>query len=170
MAPAAGILLFLIAVLVVLFVGSALLRAAVALANKTIGPIRPSASVLWDWEAAEEDEEYARPRRGAPAMPEPGIGQGMLIVFLAGLIQLAVTVAVRIVLDLDIERDLDRGEVLLFAAFSTLVGFGVLAGMTASMLPTTGRRAALAALFFYLIVLALAALIMSLLYAVFGVR
>ena len=160
-----GIPLILIGVLVVLFIGSALLRAAVALANKTIGPVRPSPSVLWDWDAAEEDDDdHGRPRRGAEAMPEPGIAQGMLIVMLAGLVQAVVTVAARILFDLD--TDIDDGEVLVFIAFSTLVGFGTMTGMIASMLPTTGKRAALAALFYHLIAIAVVALVVGVIFVV----
>jgi hypothetical protein len=161
---ALGVPLVLIGVLVVLFIGSALLRAAVALANKTIGPVSPSPSVMWDWDAAEEDDDYGRPRRGADAMPEPGIAQGMLIVFVSSLVQLVVTVAARILFDLD--TDIDDGEVLLLIAFSTLVGFGVLTGMIASMLPTTGKRAALAALFYHLIAIAVLALIGGVIFGV----
>jgi hypothetical protein len=162
--------LIIVGVLIVLFIASALLRAAVALANATIGRVRPSASVLWDWEAGadEDDDDSDRPRRGTLAMPEPGIGQGMAIVFLAALVQLVATVGVRVLFDIDFEDDLtDLGKVL-FIGFSVLVGFGMTTTMAASMLPTTGRRAALAAAYFYLICLAIAAVVGVLMAAVFG--
>ena len=168
MEPGIGILIVLLGVLIVLFVGAALLRAAVAMANKAIGPLKPSASALWDWEAG--DDDYDRPRRGTAAMSEPGIGQGMLILFLTALVQLVVTVVVRILFDIDTRYDLDDGEKVLFVAFSTLVGFGMMTAMIANMLPTTGKRAAVAALFYYLICLLLGATIGGLLYLALGSR
>jgi hypothetical protein len=160
MGPGVAIPIVFVAVLVVLVVGSTFFRAAVAVANKVVGPVKPSASLAWDWEAAEDDEEFEEINRKLQAIPEPGLGQGMLIVLVAGLVQFVLLFLMEGVLRLDRARR--RGEVeewLPAYLVGVAIGFAVMTAMTSSMLPTTGRRAALATVFFYVITIAVGALV-----------
>lgn len=158
MGPAVGILGFFVGILVVLLVGSALLRAAVALANSVIGPVRPKNKPIgWDWDAEEDDEEFAEYERPVRAIPEPGLAQGMGIVFLTALAQVALAFVVGIILDLDdFGGRRGDGPMWVFAhLFGLAVGFLVMLAMLCGMLPTTPKRASVATLFFYLLLLAL---------------
>lgn len=169
MGPAVGIIGFFVGILVVLLVGSALLRAAVALANSVIGPVKPKNKPIgWDWDAEEDDEEETE--RAAPAIPEPGLAQGMGIIFLTGLAQVALAFVAGIVLDLDDIGGRQRGTPMWLIAqlFGVAVGFLVMIAMLSSMLPATPKRAALATLFFYLLILALGVGIWLLLFILFG--
>jgi hypothetical protein len=136
MGPAVGILGVFVGILVVMLVGSALLRAAVALANSVIGPVKPrNKPIGWDWDAEEDDEEEER-ERSAPAIPEPGLAQGMGIIFLTGLAQLALAFVLGILLDLDGfgPRQRDTPVWLLAQLFGLAIGFLVMLGMLSSML------------------------------------
>jgi hypothetical protein len=158
-------------VVVVLLVASTLFRAAVALANSTIGPVKPNPSLAWDWEAAEDDEEYKELGRKLKAIPEPGLGQGMLIMLVVGAVQLVVSFVLTALFELDRRGRRDElEEVLPPILLDVAVGFVVLTGLAASMMPTTARRAALAAFYFYVIAVALVALIFGLLYFALALR
>jgi hypothetical protein len=169
MGPVIGIPLFLIAVLVVLFVGATLLRAAVALANTTIGPVKLNASIAWDWEAADDDDDLEELTRKSRAIPEPGLGQGMAILLVAGIIHFVIVFVLENVFVRD--RDGHRGDLDEWGPpylLGTALGFAVTTTMVASMLPTTGKRASLATFFFYLICVAVVALIWGVIYFVLG--
>lgn len=162
-----GILFYLViwvaGVLLALLVGAALFRAAVALANRSLGPVRRGEPIGWDWDADEDDD----PAPAAAAIPEPSLGRGMSVLFLTALVVLAVLVAVEsnFLREFGLRRRTAEqvGLVALLAA-----GFLALASFSALSLPTTFRRAALAALFFYLILAAVVLVAAGLLFAVFG--
>jgi hypothetical protein len=90
-----GCLCAALAGLVVLVVGSALLRIAVATANKLIGPVNQDAVIGWDWDE-DEDLEPVIPSDG-PAIPELGRWLSMLIVFLSSLVNVTVGLGLRYV-------------------------------------------------------------------------
>ena len=162
MGPGIAIPIFFVAVLVVLVIGSTFFRAAVAVANKMVGPVKPSASLAWDWEAADDDEEFEEINRKLQAIPEPGLGQGMLIILVVGVVQFVLLFLLEGMFRLDCaRRDEDLEDWLPFHLLGFAIGFAVMTGMSASMLPTTGKRAALATFFFYVITLAVAALIVG---------
>jgi hypothetical protein len=151
----------LLGVLIILFVGSALLRAAVAMANRVIGPIVPKNTTIgWDWDADDEEEEEELHEASRLAMPEPGISQGMLIVFLALVVNLAVSLFLAAVLDT--RRPFDWADDPGLHLFATAVGFVAMLGLLAGMLPTRAGRAALATLFFHLILIVLLVMIYGL--------
>ena len=156
------------AVLVLLVVGATLFRAAVALANAVLGPQRMDASLAWDWEAAEDEGDFEELRRRARAIPEPGLGQGMLILFAAGMVQLLIGVVTEGLFDLDGREFGDPDEWLPPHLLGLALGYAVTTGIVSSMLPTTVRRAAVATLFFYLITLLIAGLIVGVIAFVLG--
>jgi hypothetical protein len=165
----AGVLVYLLAwlaaVLLALLVGAALLRAAVAAANRTVGPVRRAEPIGWDWDADEEDEDPVRPAE--VAIPEPGLSTGMLILFLVGLAVLTTA----FLLDSPARRALGltrRDAEALALVLVPGVWFLTLAGTTAAILPTAFRRAALVALYFSLILVAIGAVVYVLLAAAFG--
>ncbi|HSQ55876.1 MAG TPA: hypothetical protein VLM40_09020 [Gemmata sp.] len=167
MAGLLGIGIFLLAVVVLLLTGATFFRAAVALANKTIGPVKPNASIAWDWEAADDDEEFDEINRKLRAIPEPGLGQGVLVMLVVGVVQVLIAFVLEGVFGL--ERARRRGDEegwVLGHLVGIAIGFAVLTGMTASMLPTTGKRAALVAFFFYLVSIAVIAFVVGLIYLV----
>jgi hypothetical protein len=163
------IFIFFAVLLVLLLVGSALLRAAVSLANRTIGPVARKNKILdWDWDAEDDDDDLVE-GRGELAIPEPGLAQGMLIIFLSALVNFAVTFVLANALDID--RHWNRGDVAGYLGvylLGVLAGYVAMMGFLAGMLPTRPGRAALAALFFYLLLIVIAALIFGLLFLVFG--
>jgi hypothetical protein len=165
--PGIGVLVFIIVVLVLLLVGSALLRAAVSLANRTIGPISVKNKILdWDWDAEDDDDDLVE-GRSELAIPEPGLGQGMAIIFLSALVNLAISFVLVNALDRRWHSG-DVAELLAVHLLGVFAGYVAMLGFLAGMLPTRPGRAALAALFFYLILIALAALIFALLFLIFG--
>jgi hypothetical protein len=168
MGPGLGILFAILAVLVVLFVGSALLVGAVALANKTLGPVKADRPIGWDWDA--DDDEEVDFDDGTPPVPEPGLGQGMAILFLTAVVDLAISLVLAFVFEVD--RPFRRGgeEWIAVRLFVLAGGFFLLTSFLAGMLPTTFRRAALVAFYFYLILITVGVLIAGLLYVALGIR
>lgn len=168
MGPGFGMLAAILAVLVVLFAASALLIGAVALANKTLGRVKTDRPIGWDWDA--DDEEEADFDDGAPPIPEPGLGQGMAVIFLAAVVDLALSLVLSFVLETDAPFR-RRGEewvaVRLLALFG---GFFLLTSFLAGMLPTTFRRAALVAFYFCLLLVVIGVVIAGLLYVALGIR
>ena len=163
------IFIFFGVTLVLLLVGSALLRAAVALANRTIGPITPKNKILdWDWDAEDDDDDDLAEGRRELAIPEPGLGQGMLIIFLTALVTFAITFVLVNVLDIDGRWHRDVAEYFGVYLLGAFAGYLAMMGFLAGMLPTRPGRAALATLFFCLILIALLALIFGLLFLAFG--
>lgn len=163
MGPGIGIIIFVLAVLLVLFIGSALVRAGVAIANRVIGRVKVEKPIGWDWDAEEDEEDYEELYGGGQreeAMPEPGIAQGMVIVLLAALAQLILGFLLAFVIDPD---EFDGGARVVAHLIGTAAGFLTMTGLLASMLPTTPKRAALASLFTYLVVVVIAVVVFVLL-------
>ncbi|VTU00169.1 Uncharacterized protein OS=Planctomyces maris DSM 8797 GN=PM8797T_19717 PE=4 SV=1 [Gemmataceae bacterium] len=162
-----GMLVSFGAVLLALFVAAALLRAAVAVANRVAGSNLTETVVGWEWDSA-DDEDEVRVAVGVPPIPEPGVARGMVIVFLAAAANAVALYALGVVVFEGFDAYDDWTAQALVYALAALVGFAALVGLLAAMLPTTVRRAALAALFAYLLLLALAALVAGLVAVVLG--
>jgi uncharacterized membrane protein len=167
-----GVLLYLTAwlggVLLALVVGSALFGAAVALANRTLGPVKkPAGPIGWDWDADEDDEDLVL--AAGTAVPEPGVGLGMRVLFLTALAVLGAVLV--FASQLPRAFGLRRMDAEVLAVFLVPAwGFFVLTGTAAWLLPTTFRRGALVALYFCLILFAVVVVVYALLAAVFGAR
>src|SRR5262245_19739166 len=100
----AGAICPLFAVLAILAAASALLRIAVALANRAIGPVNKDAPIGWDWDADEDDELFEPPGESA-AIPEPGLGKGMFIIFVVAVVDAIIGFGLGSLLTLDADRN-----------------------------------------------------------------
>jgi len=166
-----GVLCSGFVVVLVLIMLSAILRVAVTLAGRMTGPVNKDAPIGWDWDADEDDEPVELPGESA-AIPEPSLGVGMFIVFLSAVANTIIGFGLRFVLGLDAGWNPGEDELAMLAAhlLGIAAGFLVMMAFLASLLPTTAKRAALAALLFHLILLALGAMIAVILFVVFGIR
>ncbi|MBN9117643.1 MAG: hypothetical protein J0I06_00475 [Planctomycetes bacterium] len=149
---------------VALVVGAVALRAAVSIANRTVGPPKERTDPFadWDWDGDWEDE---KPRRSAEkAIPEPGLGKGMMVSF-AVVVLTAFIGAVLGVLAEAVADDLLEGDegarVALLALFTLPLGFVGAALVFAATLPTTFSRAALVAVVYHFFALVLAAVVVG---------
>ncbi|MFO0823503.1 MAG: hypothetical protein U0792_10365 [Gemmataceae bacterium] len=151
---------------VVFFLAATLLRAATALANRVIGPIKTEAPITWgDWDSDDDDDEIL-PKGSDAAIPEPGLGRGMLIAFLTLLASLFGGGLSRAILDRPIFNDdvVQLGTLV----FGTLSGYLALLALLAGMLPTKPKWAALAALFMFVFLVGLIAFAAGVVYLVLG--
>jgi hypothetical protein len=153
---------------VIFFLAATLLRAATALANRVIGPIKTEAPITWgDWDSDDDDEIL--PEGNDAAIPEPGLGRGMLIAFLTLLASFVGGGLSRAILDSDL-FGLFNDDVVQVGTlvFGTLAGYLAMLGLLSGMLPTKPRWAALAALFMFLILLGLTVFVVGIVYLVLG--
>lgn len=160
MVPAlAGLLIGGGALLVVLFVSALLLRAAAATANRIVGPPKEEDDFEFgDWDDWDSDEPTRRRRRqDKSAIPEPGVGKGMLIA-LASSFATAVAGAVLAAIAEEVIGDVgdEAANAVVIGALATPAGFAVLTLLLAGLLPTTFGRAALTAFFYYLFAIMIA--------------
>lgn len=153
-----GLLFTLGAALAALFFAAALLRGAVALTNRMIGSPRTDVVVGWDWDSDDDDEEIVI-TTGGPAVPEPGLGRGVLIALLAAVANTVTLYAVGVVLYGWLEAYDDWDVQVLVYGTTVALGYAALTALLTKMLPTTVRRAALVSLVVYLLLAALAALV-----------
>ena len=130
-----------------LLVGSIILRAAVALANRFLGPPKPP-DTFGQWDDWDSDDPTPVTRKNATrAVPEPGLATGLLITFVLG-VSTAVGYAVLgfiagEVLGLD-GPDEGLALVLIFLFGLPFTGF-LLTFLLTLLLPTTFMRAMLVA-------------------------
>lgn len=154
----------LIALPAALLIGAAILRAAINLANGRIGPT-PDAPVS----SGDEDDwaDYPIPgERGNPtaAIPLPSIGGGMTMMLAVVIVNVIVGAAIQLVIgDEPVPRPgRFRGpfdDATFVARVVTLpVSFLIMSGLLAAMLPTTFRRGCLAAGFYFMICVGIAAI------------
>lgn len=136
-----------------LLVGAVLLRGAVAVANRFLGPPAPPDS-FGQWDDWDSDEPAPVARAGpARAVPEPGLATGMLITFvLAGVAAVGYVALAVIVEGVLGFNELDGGLefVLLFLLGLPFTGFTLSLLLTA-LLPTTFTRAVLIAFLYHLL-------------------
>lgn len=154
----------LVAFLVLLFVGAFVLRAAVAISNRLTGPPKPDAAEPadrfedWDWDGELEGER--RRREPEKAIPEPGVGRGMMIASTAGVLAVLFGVLLALVFEALDDDPFDRDEEARFAALGVLTlpfSFIGTALVLTAMLPTTFPRAALVAFLYHALALAVLA-------------
>ncbi|MCE9562970.1 MAG: hypothetical protein K8U57_13080 [Planctomycetes bacterium] len=157
----------LVAIPIGLLIGAAILRGAVSLANMCVGGEKPRSSYDDDYE---DYGEYRRPRRSndGGSIPEPGIGQAMLIVLctaiLNGVLGLMAGFAVGVG---GAAAQLDQKTVQILAQLVGLpIGFLTSSFVLTGMLPTSFGRACLVTLFQYVIVIAIAVVVGGIVFAV----
>jgi hypothetical protein len=145
-----------VGVLCALLTGGALVRAAVTIANRVLGPPKEkSVDPIedWDWD---DDLEPARPRLrvGDKVIPVPGYGAAMGIAFLAALAAGVGFVVLGMVTDIsgiaDMEDEWTRAAV---GVFTVPAEFAALTLVLTLLLPTTLTRAALTAFVHHALVL-----------------
>ena len=146
----------LVAFLTLVLVGAMILRAAVAIANRLTGPPKPDRTESedrfedWDWDGELEDER--RRRKPEKAIPEPGLGKGMMIASTAGVLTVLFGVLLATALDMLIDDPFDRdetGQVAALAVFTLPFSYIGTALVLTGMLPTTFSRAALVAFLYH---------------------
>jgi hypothetical protein len=135
------------------------------------GPVNADAPIGWDWDA-DEDDELVEPAGESAAIPEPSLGAGMFVVFLAAVANAVIGFGLRFLIALDGGWNHREDELAMLAAhlFGIATGFLVMMALLAALLPTTPKRAAVAALLFHLLLLTLGAMIAVVLFVVFGIR
>jgi hypothetical protein len=149
----------LIAIPIGLLIGAVILRAACWAANKCLP--QPSSRYYDDDDEYDWDEDRPRRRRrsSAKAIPEPSMGQAMGIVFVNFIISFVVGFAIGFVMGAG-GMGKDPAAVIVIQGLNLVLSFLIAAGVITAMLPTTFPRACLVVLFQYLIVLAIAIVIM----------
>jgi hypothetical protein len=143
-----------------LLIGAVILRGGVSYANKCL-PSERDRYYDDDW------DDYDRPKRrrrgGSAAIPEPGVGKAMGIVFVNFIIGFIISIPISIALGVGMGaggagKD-DPAMSLIASLIQMPIGFLVAAGVRTMMLPTSFPRACLVVLFEYLIVLAICVII-----------
>jgi hypothetical protein len=150
----------LIALPIGLLIGAVILRAAVSFANKCLPQTssRYDDDDYYDWD--DDDRPRSRRRRSSTkAIPEPSMGQAMLIVFVNAVVGGGVGFVIGFVMGAAGLAN-DRGAMVVMQGMNLVLGFLIAAGILTAMLPTTFPRACLVVLFQYLIVLAICIVIL----------
>lgn len=151
-----GCILVGLGLLVGLLVGAVIVRAAVSITNKLIGPIRPeqvTTGRIEEWEWDDEPEEEHPRRKKEKAIPEPGVAKAMMIASTAGVTNAFIGLVISVLgeaFDAD-DPPTEEAAVILLAVFSLPFGFLSLTLILTAMLPTTFWRAALAAFVHYIV-------------------
>ena len=158
-----------IAIPVTLVVGAVLLRAAVSIANSCLGDQRPvwqtGGYEEWDeWEDEEETPRRSSRSRKAKVIPEPGVGQGMIIVFVATIVSLIIGG----VLDEATGGIVNaRGDAYIAVVAVVLVlNFLIMSLLLSTMLPTSFGLGSLVSMFFLLICIAISVAVLAGVYAI----
>jgi hypothetical protein len=132
-----------------LLIGAVILRAAISIANKVLGPPRQS-----EWDDEYDGSARRRRRFGSDGViPEPGIGKAMLIVLATGFVNFIVSFAIGFAIGAGgaaAQANAQRTQALAQLA-GLPVSFLVMSGMLTMMLPTTFPRACLVTVFQFLI-------------------
>jgi hypothetical protein len=156
-------ILLLIAIPLALYISAVILRSAIGFANRKIGPPAEPA----DYQVVDEDDwgDYPLPgdkQRTGEAIPVPGMSGGMLMMVAVLIVNAIVTFAVHLVVIGDGPARHRRGFVAdkeLIARFLSFgIGYFVMSGLLAAMLPTTYRRGCLVAGYYVVICLGIAAI------------
>lgn len=137
--------------LIALLLGSVILRAAVALANRSAGPVKVKPADLfpdWDWDGEPEDAEP----RLEKAIPEPGLGKGMMIASTIGVLTALLGVVLGILLDDLAEALFGADEAVQLVGLMVLTvpfSFAAATLLLVVMLPAPFWRAALVAFLYH---------------------
>jgi hypothetical protein len=149
-----------IALLLFLWFGAMILRAAIGFANKRGGPsLEPN-------DTADDDDDWGdyplpgKEERSPGAILMPGIGRGMWMLLVIVIVNVIVGAAIQMVMSSE-PGPRHRGGLFddadFLARLATIpASFLVTAGLLAAMLPTRFSRGCLVALFFYLICIGIA--------------
>lgn len=164
--PIIGMLFFLLVIPFGLLIGSAILRGAVSLANKRLGPPPESKYIVED-----EDDwgDYPiagqQPERTGGVIPTPSIGGGMLMMLAIMIVNGIVTFVFQMMMDDNpgggrgrLRGPLD--DMVITRLLSLPIGFFLMSGLLAVFLPTSFTRSCLVALYYFLICLGIAAVLM----------
>lgn len=162
-----------------LLIVSAVLRAAVWIANKCVAGSGGGRSYYdeddWDdWDAY--DRPARRRRRGSDGIPEPGLFKGMGIALLVFIAQTVIGFVLALVLVGGMNAGggnpfAPRGGAdpvmqLLVNGVSIVTGFLIWSGLLTALLPTSFPRAMLVTLFLYLILFAIGIVVFGALFVV----
>jgi hypothetical protein len=153
----------LVALTVLLVISSAIMRFAVTLANKCLGPANPK-PYDDEWEEWEEYDRKSRGRKNNALIPEPSITRGMGIAFVASVVNFIASFAIGLVFGAGMRGMGGRGgpDTVLFIlvqGMSLVASFLIWAGILTAMLPTSFGRASLVTLFMGLISFVIALII-----------
>jgi len=168
---AAGLLMVVVFYFVIgIPIGAVVLRGAVSLANKILGPPKadsqrlPEDSIEMPAGSSDPSNPYSAPQvtsvagyRQDTVIPEPSFGSAYLMV----LAQLILGVVVGFVIGLAIGAALGAEASWLASVLSLVVGVGINAVVLSSMLPTTFKRGMLVSFMQILIGLLIAAVIIG---------
>lgn len=174
-----GCVCLIFGLLLALLIYSVLLRFAVFIANKCLGDSGGGSGRRNDYE--DDWDDYDRPRRRGPAIPEPDLGKGMGISFVVLIIQFVIGFALALVVGVGMgaagggggfgggagknpfgpQPGADPTAQLLLNCFSAVIGFVVWCGVLTLMLPTSFGRAALVTLFLYLMLITIGVVIVG---------
>ena len=144
-----------------LLIGAVILRAAVSFANKCL----PQPRSRYDDDYDDWDDDYRpRSRRRAPAgaIPEPSMGQAMLIVFVNMIVGFVVSIPINVAMGVGFAGQgggNDPAASIIASLIQLPIGFLIAAGVLTAMLPTTFPRACLVVVFEYLIVIGICVII-----------
>lgn len=161
-----GFCCVLVALLVILAGGSVLFRAAVGLANRSVGASRPD----YNFPDAERDPwiGYRFIKEPVRGVPEPGFLKGVGAVLVLAFVDFLAGIAVRIMLGVGFDHPHGRtgpdAEACHFIGIVLCFPLG--AWIVSSILPTKFSRACLVLLWIYLILLAIGVGIYGLIYMV----
>jgi hypothetical protein len=160
-----GLVVFLLALLM----GAALLRGAVFLANLCIGTEKPTEV----YDEFEHYGDYRRPRRYADtggSIPEPTLGQSMLIVFIIAFVNFIVgLIAGFAVSAAGVAANVDQQTMTIISqAMGLPISFLTGSFLLAGMLPTTFGKGCLVTFFQYVIGIGIAVAIVTVVYFAFG--
>lgn len=137
---------FLVAVVVGLLIGSVLLRGAVALANRVLGPeVPPDAFGQWaDWDSGEPGP---RARGTGRPLPEPTLTIGMVVTLALGVVAFVGYIALGLVAEEVLALGGPDGWVAFVLLSVLLMPFTatIFTVLVKLLLPTTFKRAALVA-------------------------
>jgi hypothetical protein len=147
-----------IGLLVAMVLGAAFLRAAVSVANRVVREPKADPFADWDDEEWEEWKEWEKDersrRRRVKAIPEPGMGKGMLVSAAVGVLTVLAGYILGALVEA-VEPGAFRGDgelaVLVVAALALVLGFAGTTLILTAMLPTTFGRAALVAFLYHVI-------------------
>lgn len=157
----------LIAIPIGLLIGAAILRGAISLANMCIGGESYESRSSYD----DDDLDY-RPRRSASSskVPEPSLGQAMMIILVTAIVNAVVGFGVGIVVGVaGAGANMDQQSIQIIAQLIGLpVGFLIMSGMLTALLPTSFGRACLVTLFYYLICIAIGIAIVAVVFVAAG--
>ncbi len=149
-----------------LLIGSVILRGAVSFANKRLGPAPESSYIVED-----EDDwgDYPiagqQPEQANGVIPTPSVGGGMLVMLVVAIVIGVVTFVFQMMMGDNpgggggrLRGPLD--DMVVTRLLSLPISFILMAGLLAVFLPTSFSRSCLVVLFYFLICLGVAAVLM----------